>query len=47
VEAATIPIAGELDTAKNQFAEARKKMDEAAKAAADASAQLEAKKTGR
>jgi hypothetical protein len=45
VEAATIPVAGELDTAKNQYAEAKKKMDEAAKAAADASSQLEAKKT--
>jgi hypothetical protein len=45
MEAATIPVAGELDTAKNQYAEAKKKMDEATKAAADASTQLEAKKT--
>lgn len=45
VEAATIPVAGELDTAKNQYAEAKKKMDEATKAAADVSSQLEAKKT--
>ena len=45
VEASTIPVAGELDKAKNQYAEAKKKVDEVAKAAADASAQLQAKKT--
>jgi hypothetical protein len=45
VEASTIPVASELDTAKNQYAEAKKKMDEAAKAAADATSQLQAKKS--
>ncbi len=45
VEASTIPVAGELDTAKNQYAEAKKKVDEAAKAVADAASQLQAKKT--
>ena len=43
-EAAMIPVAAELDTARNQYAEAKKKVDEAAKAVADATAQLEAKK---
>jgi hypothetical protein len=43
-EAAMIPVATELDTARNQYAEAKKKVDEAAKASADATAQLEAKK---
>jgi hypothetical protein len=43
-EAAMIPVAAELDTARNQYAEAKKKLDEAAKAAADATAQLDAKK---
>jgi hypothetical protein len=45
MEAATIPVAGELDTAKNQYAAAKQKVDEAAKAAADATSQLTAKKT--
>jgi len=36
-------LAGELDAAKNQYSEAKKKMDEAVKAAADADSQLEAK----
>jgi len=44
-EAAVIPVAGELDTAKNQYAEAKKKVDEAVKVAADASSQLQAKQT--
>ena len=39
-----IPVAAELDTVRNQYAEAKKKVDEAAKAVADATAQLEAKK---
>jgi hypothetical protein len=43
-EAAMIPVAAELDAARNQYAEAKKKVDEAAKAAADATAQLDAKK---
>ena len=43
-EAAMIPVAAELDTVRNQYAEAKKKVDEAAKAVADATAQLEAKK---
>jgi hypothetical protein len=43
-EAAMIPVATELDAARNQYAEAKKKADEAAKAAADATAQLETKK---
>jgi hypothetical protein len=42
-EATMLPVATELDTAKNQYAEAKKKADEAAKAAADAEAQLKAK----
>jgi hypothetical protein len=45
IEESTIPVATELDTAKNQFAEAKKKMDAATKAAADAASQLQAKKT--
>lgn len=44
-EATTLPVAGELDTAKTQYADAKKKADEAAKAAADATSQLQAKKT--
>ena len=44
-EATTLPVAGELDTAKTQYADAKKKADEAAKAAADAAAQLAAKQT--
>jgi Protein of unknown function (DUF1549)/Protein of unknown function (DUF1553) len=43
-EATMMPPAAELDAARNQYAEAKKKVDEAAKAAADATAQLEAKK---
>ena len=45
LEAATLPVASELDTAKNQYADAKKKADEAAKAAAEATSQLQAKKT--
>lgn len=44
-EAGTIPVAKELDTAKTQYAEAKKKVDEAEKAASDATTQLKAKKT--
>jgi hypothetical protein len=44
-EADMLPVAGELDAARNQYAEAKKKLDEAAKAAADVSAQLQAKRT--
>lgn len=43
-EAATLPVAGELDAAKTKCADAKKKADEAAKAAADATSQLQAKK---
>ncbi len=43
-EADTLPVAGELDTAKTKYADAKKKADEAAKAAADATTQLQAKK---
>jgi hypothetical protein len=43
-EAATLPVAGELDAAKTKYADAKKKADDAAKAAADASSQLQAKK---
>src|SRR5690606_2664170 len=42
-EAAMMPVAAELDTARTQYAEAKKKMDEAVKAAADATTQLQAK----
>ena len=41
----SLPVAGELDTAKTKYADAKKKADEAAKAAADAESQLKAKKT--
>jgi predicted nucleic acid-binding Zn-ribbon protein len=41
----TLPVAGELDKAKTQYADAKKKADDAAKAAADATSQLQAKKT--
>jgi Protein of unknown function (DUF1549)/Protein of unknown function (DUF1553) len=44
-EAKMLPIAGELDKAKTQYADAKKKMDDATKAAADAESQLKAKKT--
>ncbi len=44
-EATALPVAGELDTAKTQYADAKKKADEAAKAAADAASQLAAKQT--
>jgi hypothetical protein len=43
-EAATLPVAGELDAAKTKYADAKKKADEAAKAAADVTSQLQAKK---
>ena len=42
-EAAMLPVAGELDTVRAQYAEAKTKLDEATKAAADATAQLQAK----
>ena len=45
IEAKTLPVAGELDAAKTQYADAKKKADDAAKAAADATTQLTAKKT--
>jgi chorismate mutase len=45
IEAKSLPIAGELDTAKTKYADAKKKADEATKAAADATSQLNAKKT--
>ena len=44
-EAAMLPVAGELDTARAQYAEAKTKLDEASKVAADAAAQLKAKQT--
>jgi hypothetical protein len=44
-EAAWLPVAAELDTARNQYGEAKKKVDEAVKAVADATAQLQAKKS--
>jgi hypothetical protein len=44
VEESTIPVAGELDTVKATYAAAKKKADEATKAAADATSQLESKK---
>jgi Protein of unknown function (DUF1549)/Protein of unknown function (DUF1553) len=44
LEAKAIPVATELDTAKTKYADAKKKADEAAKAAADAESQLKAKK---
>ncbi|MFO0789017.1 MAG: DUF1549 domain-containing protein [Pirellulales bacterium] len=44
VESNTMPPAAELDAAKTQYADAKKKMDDATKAAADAAAQLAAKK---
>ena len=42
-EAATLPAAGELDAARNAYAEAKKKADEAAKAVADVTAQQQTK----
>jgi chromosome segregation ATPase len=42
-EAALLPTAAELDTARNQYAEAKKKVEEAIKAVADATVQLQAK----
>ena len=42
-EATALPIAGELDTARNAYVEAKKKVDEAAAAIAAASAQHQAK----
>ena len=38
-----LPVAGELDTVRAQYADAKTKLDEATKAAADATAQLQAK----
>lgn len=42
-EAAMMPVAAALDTAKDQYVEATKKHDEAVKAVADAAAQLQTK----
>lgn len=42
-EAATLPAAGELDAARNVYAEAKKKTDEASKALADVTAQQQTK----
>ncbi len=42
-EAATLPAAGELDAARNVYAEAKKKTDEARKALADVTAQQQTK----
>jgi hypothetical protein len=42
-EAALLPAAGELDAARTQYADAKKKMDDAVKALTDAKAQLQAK----
>ena len=42
-EAATLPAAGELDAARNVYAEAKKKADEARKALADVTAQQQTK----
>jgi DNA repair exonuclease SbcCD ATPase subunit len=44
-EATMLPVAGELDTARNQYAEAKKKLDEVVKALTDATTQLQAKKS--
>ncbi len=42
-EAALLPAAGELDAARNQYVEAKKKVDEAVKAVTDAKSQLQEK----
>jgi hypothetical protein len=42
-EAAMLPAAGELDAARTQYAEAKKKMEEAVRALAEAKAQLQAR----
>jgi len=44
-EATTLPVAGEFDTARNAYAEAKKKMDEANKALADVTTQQQTKQT--
>ena len=44
-EAATLPVAGELDTARNAYAEAKKKVDEANKTLADVTTQQQMKQT--
>lgn len=44
-EAATLPSAGELDAARNAYAEAKKKADEVRKAVADVTAQQQSKQT--
>jgi hypothetical protein len=44
-EAAWLPVAGELDTVRTQYADAKKKVDEAQQAANEASNQLQAKKS--
>jgi hypothetical protein len=43
-ESKVLPVAGELDKAKTQYADAKKKADDAVKAASDAASQLQAKK---
>jgi hypothetical protein len=44
-EAAWLPVAGELDTARTQYGDARKKVDEALQAVKEASTQFQAKKS--
>ncbi len=44
-EAATLPVAGEFDTARNAYAEAKKKVDEAKKALTDVTTQQQTKQT--
>ena len=44
-EAATLPMAGELDTARNAYAEAKKKVDEANKVLKDVTTQQQTKQT--
>lgn len=44
-EAATLPVAGEVDAARNAYAEAKKKVDEATKALADVTTQQQTKQT--
>jgi hypothetical protein len=45
LEAKALPVAGELDAAKTKYADAKTKVDDVTKAAADAESQLKAKKT--
>ena len=44
-EAATLPVAGEFDAARNAYAEAKKKVDEATKALVDVTTQQQTKQT--